>query len=190
MSHHSGPADAPVRDRLPASTKIYYLFGDIGISMCLAGFGFFILFFYADIAGVSPGLVGTVLLLAKIWDAVTDPADKVAIDGESILPVDRMRLFNVIYSDKEDDYVNPFLSPVCATPEMLANLPPALIITAGKDCLRHEAEKYAMMLVDAGVDVRMRKFLNSDHGFLVSGQAEHEKARELIVRALAETFRR
>jgi GPH family glycoside/pentoside/hexuronide:cation symporter len=74
MSHHSGPADAPVRDRLPISTKIYYLFGDIGISMCIAGFSFFILFFYADIAGVSPGLVGTVLLLAKIWDAVTDPA--------------------------------------------------------------------------------------------------------------------
>lgn len=61
------------RDRLNISTKILYLFGDIGISMCLAAVAFFILFFYADVAHVDPALVGTALLLGKLWDAVNDP---------------------------------------------------------------------------------------------------------------------
>lgn len=61
------------RDRISASTKFFYLFGDIGISLCLSMVAFFILFFYADVARINPGLVGTVLLLGKIWDAVNDP---------------------------------------------------------------------------------------------------------------------
>lgn len=61
------------RDRLSASTKFFYLFGDIGISLCLSTVAFFILFFYADVARINPALVGTVLLLGKIWDAVNDP---------------------------------------------------------------------------------------------------------------------
>ncbi|MEA3224031.1 MAG: hypothetical protein U9P49_12825 [Thermodesulfobacteriota bacterium] len=54
------------RDRLNISTKILYLFGDIGISMCLSAVAFFILFFYADVAHVNPALVGTALLLGKL----------------------------------------------------------------------------------------------------------------------------
>ena len=61
------------RDRLSASTKFFYLFGDIGISLCLSTVAFYILFFYADVARIDPALVGTVLLLGKIWDAVNDP---------------------------------------------------------------------------------------------------------------------
>jgi len=62
-----------VKDRLSISTKVLYLFGDIGISMCLSAVAFFILFFYADVARVDPALVGTALLLGKLWDAVSDP---------------------------------------------------------------------------------------------------------------------
>lgn len=119
-------------------------------------------------------------------DAVTDPADK--IDEESILPADRMRMFNTLYIEDEKDYANPLVSPVCASPEMLSNLPPALIIIPGKDCLRHEGERYARMLIDAGVEVRIRKFLESDHGFVVNGAAEYREARKLIVHALAGAF--
>ena len=62
-----------VNERLSLSTKIYYLFGDIGISMCIATVAFFMMFFYSDVAHIDPAIVGTVLLLAKIWDAVSDP---------------------------------------------------------------------------------------------------------------------
>ncbi|MBN1532763.1 MAG: MFS transporter [Spirochaetes bacterium] len=61
------------RDRLGIATKVFYLFGDIGISMCIAAVAFFILFFYADVAHVDPALVGTALLMGKLWDAVNDP---------------------------------------------------------------------------------------------------------------------
>ncbi len=61
------------RDRLNISTKLLYLFGDIGISMYIAAVAFFILFFYADVAKIDPALVGTVLLMGKLWDAVNDP---------------------------------------------------------------------------------------------------------------------
>ncbi len=60
-------------DRLGLSTKIFYLFGDIGISTCLSTVAFFLLFFYADVAKVDPALVGTALLVSKLWDAVSDP---------------------------------------------------------------------------------------------------------------------
>ncbi len=61
------------RDRLSISTKIFYLFGDIGISICLSAVAFFILFYYADVAKVDPALVGTALLLGKLWDAASNP---------------------------------------------------------------------------------------------------------------------
>ncbi len=60
-------------DRLSLSLKIFYLFGDIGISMCVATVAFFMLFFYSDVAHIDPAVVGTMLLLGKIWDAINDP---------------------------------------------------------------------------------------------------------------------
>jgi len=66
--------NAPMKgDRLSLSTKVFYLFGDIGISTCLSTVAFFLLFFYADVARVDPALVGTALLVGKLWDAVSDP---------------------------------------------------------------------------------------------------------------------
>ncbi len=61
------------KDKLSLSTKVFYLFGDIGISTCLSTVAFFLLFFYADVARVDPALVGTALLVGKLWDAVSDP---------------------------------------------------------------------------------------------------------------------
>ena len=61
------------RDRLGIGTKVYYLFGDIGISMCVAAVAFFVLFYFTEIPKISPGVVGTALLLGKLWDAVSDP---------------------------------------------------------------------------------------------------------------------
>lgn len=63
----------PGRDRLNLSTKVLYLFGDVGISMCVSAIAFFLLFFYTDVAHIDPALMGTILLLCKIWDAINDP---------------------------------------------------------------------------------------------------------------------
>lgn len=119
-------------------------------------------------------------------DAVTDPADKPS-DG-NILTEDKARKFNALYVDNEEDKLNPFVSPVFAKKEMLIGLPPALIITAGKDSLRVEAEKYAMMLIEAGVEVKVKRFLNSSHGFVTHCQQEAEEAQKLIIRTLSHAF--
>lgn len=47
----------------------------------------------------------------------------------------------------------------------LANLPPALIITAEVDILRDEGEEYARMLITAGNNVTIIRYNNTVHGF-------------------------
>ncbi len=65
--------DTYERDRLNIGTKVFYLFGDVGISICVAAVGFFLLFYFTEIPKVNAGVVGTALLLGKLWDAVSDP---------------------------------------------------------------------------------------------------------------------
>jgi acetyl esterase len=119
-------------------------------------------------------------------DAATDPADKVT--ENDILPVERMRQFNQLYLENEKDAFNPLASPVLAPKEMLPELPPALVITAGKDCFHVEAEKYAMMMVEAGVEVKIKRFLNSQHGFTINCNQEFEEANKLIINTLRQKF--
>ncbi len=54
--------------------KFGYGIGDLGGNLFFTITGFYLLFFLTDIAGLSPVFAGTVLMIGKIWDAVTDPA--------------------------------------------------------------------------------------------------------------------
>jgi len=65
---------AATRPRLSRWTKLLYGLGEFGPSV--AGgtiIPFYFLFFLTDVAGVRPGVAGTLLLVARIWDAVNDP---------------------------------------------------------------------------------------------------------------------
>jgi acetyl esterase len=61
------------------------------------------------------------------------------------------------------DRTDPVLSPARAAD--LSNLPPALIITAGIDPFRSDAEHYAAALKAAGVPVDVHRFDGQTHGF-------------------------
>ncbi len=119
-------------------------------------------------------------------DGVTDPAEKVT--ATDLIPVDRMRAFNALYAENPEDLKNPYLSPIVADAEMLKGLPPALVISAGLDCFRFEDEKYAAMLAENGVEVTVKRYLESNHGFVVHCRGEFAAAHSLICDTLSRAF--
>jgi acetyl esterase len=74
------------------------------------------------------------------------------------------RLFNACYV-KPEDAKNPLASPVFATKDELAGLPPALVILAGGDSLHDEGAKYVEMLKEANVPTESKDYPNVPHGF-------------------------
>ena len=65
---------APVGEKLSKRIKVFYGVGEFGVSMMHSSIQFFLIYFYTDVLGVSPALVGTALLVGKLsWDAINDP---------------------------------------------------------------------------------------------------------------------
>ena len=53
--------------------KIYYSIGATSNGVKTDAFTYFLLFFYSNIIGLSPGLASLVIFLALVIDAVSDP---------------------------------------------------------------------------------------------------------------------
>jgi GPH family glycoside/pentoside/hexuronide:cation symporter len=62
-----------VSEKLSRFTKLAFGVGDLGPAIVAAVNGFFLNAFLLDVAGLRPAAVGTIFLIAKIWDAVNDP---------------------------------------------------------------------------------------------------------------------
>ena len=61
---------------------------------------------------------------------------------------------------------NPYVSPIYASEEFLANMPKTIIISGEKDLLREEDEKYANMLKKSGSEVYYKNYTGMEHGFV------------------------
>ena len=60
-------------EKLPFFTKLAYGSGDLGTAITAGLRGFFLLFFFTDVAGLSPASAAVVLLIGRVWDAFNDP---------------------------------------------------------------------------------------------------------------------
>ncbi|MDX2231070.1 MAG: MFS transporter [Leptolyngbyaceae cyanobacterium bins.349] len=68
-------ADLPTSRSQPLSfgTKLAYGLGDFGPALTANIYVFFLMIFLVSVAGLDPGLAGSILLISNIWDAVNDP---------------------------------------------------------------------------------------------------------------------
>ncbi|MBN1560812.1 MFS transporter, partial [candidate division KSB1 bacterium] len=58
---------------VPIKEKIGYALGDTASNLLFQTFMLFLMYFYTDIFGLSAGVVGTMMLVTRLWDAVNDP---------------------------------------------------------------------------------------------------------------------
>jgi acetyl esterase len=127
-------------------------------------------------------------------DLATPPADK---DWGRASAPERDELVNVFenylawYVKNPADREDLRASPSRASAPDVAGLCPALFIVAGKDSLSEEADRYARLLMRAGVELRYRRFPESVHGFThVLPDAPAREAWRLIWTHLSESFGR
>lgn len=84
-----------------------------------------------------------------------------------LLTREGIQYFRQAYLPQERDWTDWRASPLLAKNH--ANLPPALIITAGYDPLLDEGKAYAERLRAAGVRVDYREYADMVHGFVLFG---------------------
>lgn len=115
------------------------------------------------------------------FDMATDPSEKEGA-SENVLSVERIKAFNLLYTDNDPKILySPYCSPVYCPDEEFIGLPQTLIITAGRDSLKDEAEALGRRFAEQGTAVTLKRFLNSNHGFTVQCTGEWEASQQLIL---------
>lgn len=87
-----------------------------------------------------------------------------------------MKWFWDQYTTDDSERSEITASPLRATSEDLADLPPALILTGEADVLRDEGEAYARKLRDAGVAVTQVRFQGMIHDFVMVNSLDQTNA--------------
>jgi acetyl esterase/lipase len=94
---------------------------------------------------------------------------------------DAMEWFWDQYTDGLQDRREITASPLDATTDQLAGLPPALVITAEADVLRDEGEAYAAKLRTAGVPVTAVRYEGIIHDFVMLNALRSTHAAEAAI---------
>lgn len=110
-----------------------------------------------------------------VVDLHTDPEQKPGFD-RALSDPERARGFNKLYVCNEENAKNPMASPVFLSKEQCSLMPETIIFTAKNDVLCLEAEKFAQMLIESGVTVISRRYLDSRHGFVIACGDEYNEA--------------
>jgi GPH family glycoside/pentoside/hexuronide:cation symporter len=67
-------------EKLKLSSKLGYTASEFGSSLLLSTSSGFLMIFYTDVFGLNPAAVGTLFLLTRLWDAISDPIMGIIID--------------------------------------------------------------------------------------------------------------
>jgi len=117
------------------------------------------------------------ILVYPPLDMAADPYGKRTPKGA--IPPKLAAMFNACYVSPEQAK-EPYCSPLYATCEQLAGLPPTLLILAGKDSLHDEGAAFAEKLAAAGVPLALHEFEESAHGFTYKHADDTSRALSLM----------
>lgn len=73
MENQSIKEEPIVKDKLGFKEKLSYGLGDTANNLTFSMVTTYLLVFYTDVFGISAAAVGTLFLVARIWDAINDP---------------------------------------------------------------------------------------------------------------------
>ncbi len=132
----------------------------------------------------GPAIEGQLLLYPMLDSGLDTSSLDERVDGPLLTRRDVAWAYETYLRSPVDRH-SPFVSPLRAG--SLADLPPALVATAGFDPLRDEGVAYATALSDAGVPTRHDHEPAMPHGFL-SLAADVDDADDALDR-IAETLR-
>ncbi|MBV6726231.1 alpha/beta hydrolase [Nocardioides daeguensis] len=120
---------------------------------------------YTAIAAARAGLPLAFQLLVYPCTDADRGTESLRLFGEGLyLTAESIAAFNDTYLPRPEDRVDERVNLLDI--DLPAGLAPAYVATAGFDPLRDEGEDYARRLVDAGVEVELKRFVDQIHGFL------------------------
>jgi GPH family glycoside/pentoside/hexuronide:cation symporter len=73
MSQSALSTEPRTSEKLPFITKFAYGSGDLGTAITSALRGFFLLYFFTDVARLNPATAAYILIIGRFWDAFNDP---------------------------------------------------------------------------------------------------------------------
>ena len=121
-----------------------------------------------------------------VTDAAMDTGSYEQFAEGYFLTAKAMAWFWDAYLPDVDQRSEPLVSPLRASDEQLAALPPTLLIVDEADVLRDEGEAYAARLRAAGVDVTTVRYPGMTHDFMMLNPLSQTRAtRAAIAQAIS-----
>ncbi|MFF4838332.1 alpha/beta hydrolase [Streptomyces sp. NPDC001315] len=129
------------------------------------------------------------VLFYPVTDASFDTASYHQFATGYFLRRDGMQWFWDQYTTDPAERAEITASPLRATIDQLADLPPALVITGEADVLRDEGEAYANKLRQAGVAVTAVRYQGIIHDFVMLNALRETHAAEAAITQAVHTLR-
>lgn len=128
----------------------------------------------AVVAQCCSELLAAQVLFYPLTDALRSSAShRTDATNNSVLASDDLEWSWDCYADVASIGCHPTVSPLYASRETLAALPPALIVSADADPVRDETRLYATRLRAAGVPVTAVRYLGTVHDFVSLAALRH-----------------